>query len=35
MAFCDGRVQSINYAIDMDSFLMLCNRQDGAVIGDY
>ena len=32
MAFCDGSVRSISYAIDMTTHGYLGNRKDGHVI---
>lgn len=31
MAFCDGHISNISYAIDASTFQYLCNRQDGQV----
>ena len=32
MAFCDGSVQMMTYAIDLEVHRRLCNRKDGYVI---
>jgi prepilin-type processing-associated H-X9-DG protein len=32
IAFCDGSVHIINYAIDQQVYQRLCNRSDGQVV---